>query len=100
MLTRLISKLTPILFAIFAHVPDRDDRRQGILSLRRHGWVEPCRGVNIKTGVGWQSQVADNALEVLAVIVRKEKSMRAEGFIRLIHSPEKTDHGTGESLAR
>ena len=26
--------------------------------------------------------------------------MRAEGFIRLIHSPEETDHRTGEALAR
>src|SRR5574337_1057502 len=100
MLARFISKLAPILPPIFAHVPDRDNRSQGVLSARGHGWVEPRRGVDIEAGIRGQAQVPDDALEVLAVIVCKEKSMRTESFIRRIHSPEETDYGTGESLAR
>ena len=30
---------------------------------------------------------------------RKEKRVRVEGLIHLIHSPEETDYGTGEALA-
>ena len=33
MLARLISKLAPILFAVFVQVSNRDDRRQGIVTM-------------------------------------------------------------------
>ena len=58
---------------------NRDDGGQGILSLRSHGWVEPRRGVDIKIGIGGQAQVAVDALEILAIIVRQEKCMRSKG---------------------
>src|SRR5512136_1614795 len=100
LLARLVSQFAPILFSILAQVTNWDNRDQSILSWRSHGWVEPRRCMNIQAGIGGQAQISDDTLEVLAVIVRQEKSMRAEGFIRLIHSPEETDCGTGESLAR
>src|SRR3990172_7087672 len=66
---------------------------------RRHGRVEPRRGVDVKTGVGGQAQVPNDALKVLAVIACQEESMRAECLIGLIHPPEETNDRTGESLA-
>ena len=100
MLTRQITKLTPILVSILTQVPDRDDRSQRIVSARRHGWVEPCGGMDIKTGIGGQAQIANDTFEVFAVIVCKEKRMWAKGFIRLIHSPKETDHRAGIALTR
>ena len=82
-----------------AHVSNRDDRDQRILSAGRHGGVEPRRSVDIKTGIGRQAEVTNDALEILTIIIRKEKRMRREHLIGLIDSPEETDHRTGESFA-
>src|SRR5512133_3576896 len=76
-----------------------DDGGQRVLSLRSHRRVESGWGVDIKTGVGWQVQVADNAVEVLAVIICKKKSVRGERSIGSIHSQEKADDRAGMSLA-
>src|SRR5215216_3359624 len=40
MLTCFISDRGPILFAIFGHMPHRDDANHGVFSLRCHGWVK------------------------------------------------------------
>ena len=53
-LARLIPDPGPVLFSVFAHMPDRDNRDQGILSLRGHGCVKPGRSMDIEAGVGWQ----------------------------------------------
>ena len=73
---------------------NRDNGCQRILSWRGHGWIEPGRGVKVKTWVGWQAQVTIDALKVLPVIVGEEKCMRGKLLIRLIHAPEETEDGT------
>ena len=76
-LARLVSNFTPILPAILTQVPNRDDRDQCILSRRGHGWVEPRWCMDIKTGIGGQAQVPNDSLEVFAVVICKEESVRA-----------------------
>src|SRR5512143_3026285 len=56
--------------------------------------------MDIKTGIGRQARASLDALEILAVIVRQEKRMRAEIRIGLVHSPEEADHRAGEALTR
>ncbi len=52
LLARLIPKRFPILLPVFTQVTDRDDGRQGILSWRSHGGIEPGRSVDIQAGIG------------------------------------------------
>jgi len=63
------------LLSIFAQVPEQGRSPSGypVAIPGAHGWVEPCRGMDIKAGIGRQAQIPDDALEVLAIIVRKER---------------------------
>ena len=64
LLARPVPDPCPILLlTVFVHVPNRDNRDQGVLSLWSHGWVEPRWGVQIKTGVGWQIKVTNDRVE-------------------------------------
>ena len=76
LLARPSPKRVPILFPVFVQVTDRDDRRQGILSGRGQGGIEPGGGVEVQAGIVGQAQVPIDALEVLPVIVRQEKRLR------------------------
>src|SRR3990172_7531516 len=96
MLARLVPDLCPILSTVFAHVTHRDNRDDRILSLGSHGWVKPRRGVDIKTGVGGQVEIPDDALEIVAVIVCEEEHVRRKLRVGFIHSPEETDDRAGE----
>src|SRR6185503_7197317 len=55
--------------------------------------------MDIKTGVGWQVQVTDDRVEILAVIICKKKCVRVELLVHLVYAPEETDHRAGESFA-
>src|SRR5215212_3948953 len=99
LLARSVTDRCPILlrlFSVFTHVPNRDNRDQGVLSLRSHGWIEPARSMNVKTGVGWQGKGMNDRVKVLAVILRQKKRMWVELFVWFIHSPEEADDGTGK----
>ena len=84
-----VTDRAPILLAVGRHMPDGDDGSQGVLSAGCHCWVEPRRGMDIKTGIGWQVQVPDDAFEVLAVVIRQEERVRGERLVRLIYSQKK-----------
>src|SRR5512138_2291754 len=45
-LTRLVSNLRPVLLAIFRHVPHWNNTDDRVLSLWRHGWVQPRWGMD------------------------------------------------------
>ena len=98
MLARPVSDCTPILIPILGHVTDGYDGDEGILPLGGHGRIKPGGRVDIQAGIGRQVQVAYDAFKIQAVVIRQEKSMRAEGFIWLIHTPEKADHRAGEAF--
>src|ERR1700690_91026 len=100
MRARFIAQFTPILIPILAHVTDRDNRDQSIFSGRGHGWVESRWGVNVKTGIGRQAQVTDDALKIFAIVMCKEKRMRSKSFVSLINSPKETDDRAREAFAR
>src|SRR6266511_1306330 len=68
LLTCPISDLSPILFSVLAHVPDRNNCNYCVLSLRRHGWDEPGWSMDIKTRIRRQIQVTDDRVEVFAAI--------------------------------
>lgn len=89
MSTRLVPQHSPILHPVFAQMPNRDDRRQGIMVSGGHGWVKPSRGMKVKAGIGGHAQVALDALEVLPVVIRQEKRMRTEVGISPIQPPRR-----------
>ncbi len=91
MLAGLIPDLSPVLFAVLAHVAYRDDTDDRILSLRGHGGIEPGRGVDIQARVGRQVEVPDDRGRVGAVIVRQEQRMWGKLPVRPVHSPEEAD---------
>src|SRR5215212_917231 len=99
MLARLVPDRCPILFSVLTHVPNRDNGDHGILSSGSHGRVKPRRGMNVKTGVGGQVKISNNALEIVTIIVRKKEGVRRKLRVGFVHAPEEADDRTGESLA-
>jgi hypothetical protein len=47
--------------------------------------------MDIKAGIGRQTQVTNDALEVLAVVVCEKEGVRAKCLVGFIQSPKETD---------
>ena len=94
MFARLVAKGAPILLPIPAHVTHGNNCNQCVLFMGSHGWIKTGRGVDVKTGIGGQTQITNDAGKVLAIVGGEEKSVRAKSLKSFIQTPKETDHRT------